>query len=139
MSFEANCCSHGGFRARNTLQDNSGGREHRPLIVIPMTAFLLWFASFIGSPGATVSLLPPVPTVIPVAATGDCPITSCGLNGTRITGLALAADVTREIRTVTLPSGELLTLRSSRRLEAPIARHVPIAEAANTGRLSSYP
>jgi hypothetical protein len=53
-----------------------------------MTAFILW--------------------VVPLL-TGDCPITSCGLNGTRITGLA--REVAADARAITLPSGEVFTLR----------------------------
>jgi hypothetical protein len=73
-----------------------------------MLAFLLWFASFISSPGAGVSLHAPSPSVIPLL-TGNCPLSVCGLNGTQITGLA--REVVYDVRAITLPSGELVTLR----------------------------
>ena len=51
----------------------------------------------------------PPPPPITGDGSGDCPTGGCGLNGTRITGLAVdSADC---VATVRLPSGELVTLR----------------------------
>jgi hypothetical protein len=74
-----------------------------------MTAFILWFASFISSPGAGTWLQHLSPSVSPLVTTGDCSDAGCGLNGTRITGLA--REVMGDARTITLPSGKVLTLR----------------------------
>jgi hypothetical protein len=74
-----------------------------------MTAFILWFASFISSPGAGTWLQPAPPSRVPLAVAGGCPEPDCMLNGTRITGLA--REVAGEARAITLPSGELVTLR----------------------------
>ena len=74
-----------------------------------MTAFLLWLVSFLNNPGATTSLQAPMPSVVQLAAAGGCPEPDCMLNGTRITGLA--REVAGEARAITMPSGELVTLR----------------------------
>ena len=74
-----------------------------------MTAFILWFASFISSPGAGTWLQSSSPSVIPLATAVGCPELGCNLNGTLITGLA--REVAFDARAITLPSGELVTLR----------------------------
>lgn len=73
-----------------------------------MSAFLLWLVSLVGGPGAALPLdVPPPPP--PVHGSG-CDSGDCGnSNGTRMTGLAV--DVTGDIRTVILSSGEVFTLQ----------------------------
>jgi hypothetical protein len=74
-----------------------------------MTTIILWFASFITSPGAGTWVQASPPSVIPLVAAGGCPEPDCLLNGTRITGLT--REVAGDARAITLPSGELVTLR----------------------------
>ena len=50
-----------------------------------------------------------LPPAITGDGSGDCPSGGCGLNGTRLTGLAV--DSPGRVATVRLPSGELITLR----------------------------
>ena len=73
-----------------------------------MLAFLLWLVSLMRGPSAALPLdVPPPP---PGAGSNDCESSACGnSNGTRMTGLAVG--ITDEVRTITLPSGEIFTLR----------------------------
>ena len=98
-----------GFHTRNMLQVNFGDHEHRRLIVMPMTTFILWLVSFLNSPVAGMSLQSSAPSVIPLVTAGGCPEPDCMLNGTRITGLT--RKIAGNARAITLPSGELVTLR----------------------------
>jgi hypothetical protein len=74
-----------------------------------MSTFILWFASFISSPGAGTWIQASSPSFIPLVAPGDCPSSICGDNGTRLSGLA--RELAYDVRAITLPSGELVTLR----------------------------
>ena len=72
-----------------------------------MLAFLLWLVSLVGGPSTALPLDPPPP---PPVHGSECDSADCGnSNGTRMTGLAV--DVASDVRAITLPSGEVFTLR----------------------------
>ena len=70
-----------------------------------MNIFILllsWFGLLAGA-----ELPPPPPPV--TGEGGGCPSSTCGGNGTRVTGLAV--ELPGDLGAVTLPSGERVTLR----------------------------
>lgn len=72
-----------------------------------MLVFLLWLASLVGGRNLALSIETSSASGSLVPGCGDL---ECGnSNGTRMTGLAVG--ITDEVRTITLPSGEIFTLR----------------------------
>jgi hypothetical protein len=73
------------------------------------TLLALMIAIFSSGCATSVKPSPRGPAALPQEET-DCPLTACGLNGTRLTGLT-TGDYAGTVRTITLQSGEVITLQ----------------------------